>query len=192
MMQPHKRKFAWIALIILFLLPIVEDPSQGEEARLDDIVLTNTRDDLLVYFNVRDCFTPEMIKAIQNGIPNTFNFIVQLFEKNDYSLDRKIADVRVSHTIRYDSLKKTYLLVLQEKRGKEIAVKDFEKAKKIMAEIVGLELIKLSRLRKDKKYRVRMMAELDRIELPFHLHDVLFFLSLWNFETDWYTVEFSY
>ena len=191
-MQPHKRKFAWIALIILFLLPVLEDPSQGEEARLDDIVLTNTRDDLLVYFNVRDCFTPEMIKAIQNGIPNTFNFIVQLFEKNDYSLDRKIADVRVSHTIRYDSLKKTYLLVLQEKRGKEIAVKDFEKAKKIMAEIVGLELIKLSRLRKDKKYRVRMMAELDRIELPFHLHDVLFFLSLWNFETDWYTVEFSY
>ena len=191
-MQPHKRKFAWIALIILFLLPVLEDPSQGEEARLDDIVVTNTRDDLLVYFNVRDCFTPEMIKAIQNGIPNTFNFIVQLFEKNDYSLDRKIADVRVSHTIRYDSLKKTYLLVLQEKRGKEIAVKDFEKAKKIMAEIVGLELIKLSRLRKDKKYRVRMMAELDRIELPFHLHDVLFFLSLWNFETDWYTVEFSY
>lgn len=191
-MQPHKRKFAWIALIILFLLPILEDPSQGEEARLDDIVVTNTRDNLLVYFNVRDCFTPEMIKAIQNGIPNTFNFLVQLFEKNDYSFDRKIADVRVSHTIRYDSLKKTYLLTLQEKRGKEIAVKDFEKAKKVMAEIVGLELIKLSRLRKDKKYRVRMMAELDRIELPFHLHDVLFFLSLWNFETDWYTVEFSY
>ncbi|MBW2093626.1 MAG: DUF4390 domain-containing protein [Deltaproteobacteria bacterium] len=191
-MQRQKRKFAWIALILFTLLPALEIPLWAQDAHLEDIVVTNTRDDLLVYFSVRDCFTPQMIKAIQNGIPTTFNFFVQLFEEKDYALDRKIADLRVSHTIRYDNLKKTYVVTLDEKKGKAMSVKDFEKAKKLMTEIVGLDVTKLSRLEKKKRYRVRMMAQLDRIELPFRLHYVLFFLSLWNFETDWYTVEFGY
>lgn len=192
MMRRKNRKFARIALILFLLIPALEISSWAQGARLEGIVVTNTRDDLLVYFNVRDCFTPQMIKAIQNGIPTTFNFFVQLFEEKDYALDKKIADLRVSHIIRYDNLKKTYVVTLNEKKGKAISVKDFEKAKELMSEIVGLDVTKLSRLQKKNRYRVRMMAQLDRIELPFHLHYVLFFLSLWNFETDWYTVEFGY
>lgn len=185
-------KFAWIAFILLLLLPALEIPAKAKGASLEDIVVTNTRDDLLVYFSVRGCFTTEMIKAIQNGIPTTFNFFVQLFEKKDYALDKKIADLRVSHTIRYDNLKKTYLVTLGEKKGKVVSVKDFEEAKKLMSEVVGLDVAKLTHLQRKRRYRVRMMAQLDRIELPFHLHYVLFFLSLWNFETDWCTVEFGY
>ena len=191
-MQFQNGKLAWIALILCMLLPALEIPSWAQDARLEDIVVTNTRDDLLVYFSVRDCFTSQMIRAIQNGIPTTFNFFVQLFQERDYALDKKIADLRVSHTIRYDNLKKTYFVTLAEKKGKVVSVKDFEEAKKLMTEIVGLDVTKLSRLRKKSRYRVRMMAQLDRIELPFHLHYVLFFLSLWNFETGWYTVEFGY
>jgi N-dimethylarginine dimethylaminohydrolase len=192
MMRRQNIKFAWIAFILLLLLPALEIPAKAKGACLEDIVVTNTRDDLLVYFSVRDCFTTEMIKAIQNGIPTTFNFFVQLFEKKDYALDKKIADLRVSHTIRYDNLKKTYLVTLGEKKGKVVSVKDFEEAKKLMSEIVGLDVAKLTHLQRKRRYRVRMMAQLDRIELPFRLHYVLFFLSLWNFETDWYTVEFGY
>jgi hypothetical protein len=182
----------WISLILCILLAGMENFSLAQNARLEDIVVTNTRDDLLVYFSVRDCFTTQMIRAIQNGIPTTFNFFVQLFEERNYAWDKKIADLRVSHTIRYDNLKKTYFLTLDEKKGKVISVKDFEEAKKLMTEIVGLDVTKLTNLEKKRRYKVRMMAQLDRIELPFHLHSVLFFLSLWNFETDWYTVEFGY
>jgi len=35
-------------------------------------------------------------------------------------------------------------------------------------------------------------AELNKLTLPFHLHYVLFFVSLWDFETDWYTIDFVY
>jgi len=37
-----------------------------------------------------------------------------------------------------------------------------------------------------------MMAELDKIRLPLYLHYVFFFLSLWDFETDWYAVDFLF
>ena len=37
-----------------------------------------------------------------------------------------------------------------------------------------------------------MMAELNKIQLPLYLHYVFFFLSLWDFETDWHSVDFRY
>ena len=61
-----------------------------------------------------------------------------------------------------------------------------------MADVVALKVIRLDKLKKGAHYQIRMKAELDKIELPFYLNYVLFFLSLWDFETDWYSVEFRY
>ena len=41
-----------------------------------------------------------------------------------------------------------------------------------MSEIVGLKITNIKNLQKDKHYQVRMMAELDKIKLPFYLHYV--------------------
>ena len=35
-------------------------------------------------------------------------------------------------------------------------------------------------------------AELEKVRLPLYLHYVLFFVSLWDFETDWFTIDFIY
>ena len=179
-----------VALILLmsFLFAI---PARAEEAGLTDIVITNTRDHLLLYFTVTDCFTEDMEKAIENGIITTFTFFIRLYETRALWWDKELADLKVSHEIQYDNLKKVYVLKLSEKQ-KSISVKDFDEAKKLMSEIVGLKVTELHKLHKDRRYQIRMMAELDEIKLPFYLHYVLFFLSLWDFETDWYTVDFRY
>ena len=179
-----------VALILLmsFLFAI---PARAEEAGLTDIVITNTRDHLLLYFTVTDCFTVDMEKAIENGIITTFTFFIRLYETRALWWDKELADLKVSHEIQYDNLKKVYVLKLSEKQ-KSISVKDFDEAKKLMSEIVGLKVTELHKLHKDRRYQIRMMAELEEIKLPFYLHYVLFFLSLWDFETDWYTVDFRY
>jgi hypothetical protein len=178
---------------IIFAL-IVQYASAGLAAKafLSDIVVTNTRDDLLVYFTVNNCFTVEMNRAIESGLNTTFTFFVKLYEKRDFSPDRKIADREIRHSIKYDSLKRVYEVTLPEENNKVITVRGFEEAKKLMAEVVALKVAPLSDLRKGGRYRLRMMAELDKIELPYYLHYVLFFLSLWDFETDWYSVDFRY
>ena len=58
-------------LAMLFLActgPLLTSPAMAEDARLTDIVVTNTRDHLLLYFTVTDCFTEDMRKAIDNGV----------------------------------------------------------------------------------------------------------------------------
>jgi hypothetical protein len=167
-------------------------PALAENAYLADIVITNVEGNLLVYFTVKECFTPEMNSAIENGIETTFTFFVKLYQKIELSIDKKITDLEVKHSIRYDNLKKIYEVSGSERKNKVITVKDFEEAKRLMSEVVGLKVTPLSNLQEGVDYQLQMMAELDKITLPFYLHYVLFFLSLWDFETDWHTIDFRY
>jgi hypothetical protein len=55
-----------------------------------------------------------------------------------------------------------------------------------------LSIVPLAQLQKGQQYQVRAKAKLSKLTLPFYLHYVLFFVSLWDFETDWYTIDFIY
>ena len=181
------------ALVIFLLFCISPKPSLAKkEARLSDIIVTNTRDHLLVYFNVRDCFTEEMNRAILNGIPTKFTFVVKLYEVRSGWFDPKIVDIKLTHNIEYNTLKNEFNLFLPEHNNKKVTTKDFDDAKILMADVVALKVCRLDRLKRGLHYQLRMKAELDKIELPFYLNYVLFFLSLWDFETDWYSVVFRY
>jgi hypothetical protein len=179
-------------LLILILWAASAGQAMAKDAYLSDFVVTNTRDHLLVYFKVNNCFTPEMNNAIESGIETSFTFFVQLHEKRDLIWDRKIADLEINHSIKYDSLKKTYSVRFSEDNNREVTVRTFEEAKKLMAEVVALKVVPMHQLKKGKRYQLQMMAQLDKIRLPFYLHYVFFFLSLWDFETDWYAVDFRY
>lgn len=179
-------------LLILLCFLLVATPAHGKKAFLSDIVVTNTRDHVLLYFSVNNCFTAEMNTAIESGIDTTFTFFVKLYEKRPFLWDRKIADLEISHSIKYDQLKNSYEVRLSEQNGKAFVVKSFEEAKRLMAEVAALQVAAIQQLQRGGRYRIQMMAELNKIQLPLYLHYVFFFLSLWDFETDWHSVDFRY
>ena len=183
---------AQAVIALFFLVSLSSPPVCAEEAFLTDIAVTKDENHLLVGFTVANCFTEDMKEAIHAGINVTFNFFLEVNEIRNWWWDKEMANLKASHDIQYDSLKKVYAVRLSERSGKPIYVKDFNEAKRLMSEITGLKLTELHRLRKDRRYQVHMMAELDKITLSFYLHYVLFFLSLWDFETDWHTVDFKY
>jgi hypothetical protein len=188
-LEKGKKRLLMIATVIAMQWAV---PALAEKAYLTDIVVTSDMEHLLVYITVADCFTPEMNKAIENGIETTFTFFIRLYEKRELEWDKEITDLKIRHSIKYDNLKKIYEVRLSEQGDKSITVKDFEEAKKLMADVEAVKVTTLDKLRKGVDYRIRMMAELDKITLPLNLHYVLFFLSLWDFETDWHMMDFKY
>jgi hypothetical protein len=182
--------FPMIALLLALFMPSF--PVVAEEAYLSDVVVTNTHEHLLVYFTVNDSFTPEMKKAVESGIETTFTFIVELSEKRTYWWDREITRIKVRHSIKYDNLKRRYLVQVSENGGEPVSFNDLEEAMKLMTHVAALKVTSLGKLKRGTYYQLRMMAELDKIELPFYLHYVLFFISMWDFKTDWYTIDFRY
>lgn len=186
----HREPFT--LLLIFCLLLSFPSPLQAAEATLSNIIVTNTQEDLLVFFDIEGCFTREMEEAILNGIPTTFTIVIKLYRTRTAWLDASIASITLEHTIKYDSLKNEFRVTRSEADRTELVVKDFEAAKKAMAEIRNIRVVPLNELQDRGKYQLRVKAELEKVRLPLYLHYVLFFVSLWDFETDWYTVDFIY
>ncbi len=187
----EKGKTGLLVIIVLITIQWAV-PVQAKKAYLSGIVVTNLRDNLLVYFSVKDWFTVEMNRAIESGLNTTFTFFIRLYKKRGLWWDQKITDLEIKHSIKYDNLKKIYEVRLSEQGDKMITVRDFDEAKKLMSDVVALKVTPLNTLLRDGRYKLQMMAELDKIKLPLYLHYVFFFLSLWDFETDWYTIDFRY
>ena len=182
----------YLILLLFCLLWSYPSPLQAAEATLSDIIVTNTQEDLLVFFDIQGCFTREMEEAILNGIPTTFTIIIRLYKTRTLWFDGSISSLRLEHTIKYDSLKNEFRVTRSEDNNNELVFKEFKKAKKVMAEISNIEVVALKELQRNSKYQLRVKAELEKVRLPLYLHYVLFFVTLWDFETDWYTVDFTY
>lgn len=191
-MLPMKKKIVVIFLLVPLLITQLPLQAMATQASLSEIVVSNTGEHLLVSFKVTDCFTEEMNKAIESGIDTTFTFFIKIYEKRDLWKDKTVESIKVSHTIRYDILKKHYEIILSEKGPDKIIVKDFEEAKEMLASLEDVKAVSVDKLQNGERYRLWMMAELDKIRLPLYLHYVFFFLSLWDFETDWYIYDFKY
>ena len=190
----HKRikktgKLFVLALLVVLALTTVLGARQ---AQISDIIVTNNQDHLLVYFYTKGCFTPEMNKAIMSGIPTTFNFFLELYKPRSFWPNKKLVALKLSHTIKYDLLREEFQVTLSERGNQTFILKDFAKAQEMMVDVSNIQLIPLKQMERNSQYQLRIKAELSKVTLPLYLHYVLFFVSLWDFETDWYLVEFNY
>jgi len=194
MINDFWRKGYSLGLVVLLFGLFLGSPSPvwSKQAQISDIIVTNNQEALLVYFFTKGCFTAEMNKAIQNGIPTTFTFLIELYKPRSLWPNKQLASLKVNHTIKYDSLRQEYSIILSERGNQTFILKEFSKAQEMMADVSNLQLIPLQSLEKNTQYQLRIKAELNKVRLPLYLHYLLFFVSLWDFETDWYVVDFIY
>ncbi len=176
----------------LMALLIAVSPVWSQEAKLTNVIVTNTRDDLLLYLRVEGAFREDMKRAILSGVPTTFSFFIHLYQYRSFWFDKEIVELKVTHTIRYNPIKKEFIVSRSWENTPPVKTRSFLEAQKLMTEIEALKVVALSRLEKGRQYQIQAKAELSKRTLPFYLHYVLFFIALWDFETDWYTTDFIY
>ena len=187
-----KKKFLVSALIFFLNILFCANLYASQTAVIFDVQLTNSRDDLIVYFKIDNAFTEEITNAVLKGIPATFSFSIVLDKITANLLDTEIADYKITSTLKYNALKKEFLVSRSWKNEKPFITDSFEEAKKLMTEIDNLSVTKLANLIKGEKYELELKADLDKVTLPLYLHYVFFFVSFWDFETDWHVIKFTY
>lgn len=193
--RKHTRRNSLTTLatvVIMSLIFLVQIPCAAQDATLSNIIVTNTSKDLLVYLNVEGAFREQTVNAIMSGVPASFSFFVMLYQKRSMWFDKAIANIEIVNSIKYNNLKKVFIVERSWENGKIRTAQSLQEAQKLMSDVDGLKIILLNKLEKGKQYQVKAKAQLSKLTLPFYLHYVLFFVSLWDFETDWYTVDFIY
>lgn len=184
----HKQTITVLFGLLLFF----PDSAVGQEAKLTNLLVSNNRDNLIIYCKAEGVFTEKIKKAIISGVPITFSFIITLSQVRDFWPDKKIIEKNITHSIKYSSLKKEYTITRSWESGKSSNTKAFTEAQKKMSKIDNFYLITLNRLEKGQRYQIQAKAKLIRRSRPFYLRYFLFFISMWDFETEWSRIDFIY
>jgi len=181
-----------VGAVLMSLMLLIQIPCAAQDATLSNLIVTNTSNDLLVYLNVEGAFREQTVHAIMSGVPASFSFFIKLYQKRSMWFDKTIANIEIANSIKYNNLKKEFFVERSWENGKIRTSQSLPEAQKLMTDVDGLKIISLNRLEKGRQYQVKAKAQLGKLTLPFYLHYVFFFVSLWDFETDWYTIDFIY
>jgi len=180
-------------LLLLFTAQtVLSNTEQISGPHFTDIILTTSDTHLLLFGELRNSLTKEMVDGLHSGIPIKFSFFVELEKIVKNWPDKELAVFSFSHNLSFDTLKNTYVVETEENNKKKSTAGTLDEATKNLNEINGLKIIELDRLNPDSTYRLRVKADLYNKTLPMSLHNVIPFISWWDLSTDWYTVEFTY
>lgn len=192
--MPRKITFFFVALWLFSIvqpghIPAVE-PRQ--KASIKELTATTSETHLLLFGTLENCFNPEMIETLHSGIPLRFSFFLELYKKAKKWPEEQILIRKFQHVMTYDTLKENYRITLEEDNNRIFSYKSLSEAQKIINEINGARVVELSQLIPDNTYRLKIRAELHQKTLPLSLHNVLPFLSWYDVETDWHSIEFKF
>jgi len=166
--------------------------SRHRDVHFSDLIITTSKTNLLLFGLINNGITEEMLQGLHNGIPIQFTFLMELNKTEKTWPDLQLVSLQFKHLLTYDTLQENYRVETDEKSKKSESFSELSDALKAMTEINGLQVIELPQLIPDSSYQLRLKAELYKKTLPMKLHYIVPFVSWWDIETDWYTIEFTY
>jgi hypothetical protein len=185
------KKLRLIVLLVLLSLHFPSASAFGMQAVIKDVLITQSIEYIQLYAKVSDAVSKDMERAIMAGVPTTITFQVDLYQERSYWLDRKVSGVVIKQTIKYDNVKKTFYVWLHNRQEPE-GFQDLESAKRAVTELNGVVIAPVKQLQRYTPSYILIKAKLDKVRLPLGMEYVFFFVSLWDFETDWYKQRFMF
>ena len=116
---------------------------------------------VLVTFELKDGFTPDVRAAIHSGLRTSFTYTVDLRRDAFGWLDRTIATATVTNTVKYDNLKREHALqqLLDGRVQKDEIIKDEEDVVRTwLTSVIQKPLFPTSILQANREYYVRVSA----------------------------------
>ncbi|WP_417913578.1 DUF4390 domain-containing protein [Candidatus Electronema sp. JM] len=187
----RRRFFLFLFLCVALPAVLFAAGAEDDKPTVAGITLTASGGRLLLAAAVKNSFTKEMLEGVQNGIPVIFRFTMKLERVRSYWFNKELAALDISHTLSYDPIRREYQIVFSEKKQPH-STRSLSEAQRLMAELKGLEIAKLDQLAAGSGCALHIKATLAENTFPLGLHMIIPFTSLWNIETDWRTVEFTY
>ena len=184
-------RFIFIFLFVVSGCLGVGTQGRAVEPTIKDILITNNKENVLLYARVVNGFKTEMESSILAGAPAVFAPQLEVYQVRSGLWDKKIESREIKRTIKYDNLKKNFSIFTNGYETPAV-FPDFESAQKAMADLSGIPVVPLKKLVRGNNYYLMMKVKIDKVRLPLHMEYVFVFVSFWDFETAWYKQRFSY
>ena len=183
MLSPRREARALAAVLALALL--LAEHAWAGPLRISNLVVTNSERTLLVNLVLLGALPDGIVEGLATGIPATVRFQVELWQFNNWWVDRRIAAKILERQVVYDVLTKEYRVqVVQGEERDPYVTRDIWEAERVLSEVRSLRLVPITSLKGQDLYYVRARADIRSGVPDSSLSKIV---PLWSsrIETDW-------
>ncbi len=179
----------WLAGAVLaaslWTRPLQADGLEGRfEVRSADLDLKdgvyhlNARIDLPVSDAVR--------RGLTEGVPLTLELDLDIERVRQLLPNSRVAELTQRYHLQYNAVSARYVL-RNENSGQQESLGTVDAAIELLSEVRALPVLDKALIAPDRRYEASVRAKIDYGSVPFTLRVLMFWVSDWHRESDWYT-----
>ncbi|HEY2684156.1 MAG TPA: DUF4390 domain-containing protein [Steroidobacteraceae bacterium] len=148
----------------------------------DGVYHLNARLDLPVSEAVR--------QGLAEGVPLSVEVDLDIERVRQFFPNSRVAELTQHYQLQYNAVSARYVLK-NENSGQQESLGTLEGALDLVSEVRDLPVLDKSLIQRDRRYEASVRAKVDYGSVPFTLRLVMFWVSDWHRESDWYTWTFQ-
>ena len=187
--QSGRGKSAWalfaLLAVTMWTRPIQADGLEGRfEVRSADLDLKdgvyhlNARIELPVSDAVR--------RGLAEGVPLTVELHLDIERVRQLLPNSRVAELTQRYHLQYNAVSARYIL-RNDNSGQQESLSTIDAAIEQLSEVHSLPVLDKALITPDRRYEANVRAKVDYGTVPFSLRVLMFWVSDWHRESDWYT-----
>lgn len=182
-----------IVKCLVFLLIIIKSSAAfaGDEKISDLTVSIQNNKDIMASARLIKAFNSTIEGDIKNGIPKDLFYYILLKRKQSAWIDEELLSVTIKYTIKYDILKKQYIVISREDtKNSQKVFENYQEMIDLISRINNVKLAEINLLKPRDSYYVSIKAQMKATTIPFYLDYFFFFIPFLELDTPWLDSSF--
>lgn len=182
---PRRRGVVRGLTVALFVLATAPS-AYGADESIDQLSVKQQDGRIYVSAVLNPGLSSHLDDDLRQGLAKDLYYYLVLKQRQRVWFDEEIAAITVKYSIKYDLLKREYVVTSRLPSGMtQTIVPDFKSARDLVSRVNHVPVAEVRRLKRGKKYLVSVKAEMKAPQLPLYLDYFLFFIPFLEIDTEW-------
>ena len=181
-----------LVAVLTGLMPMQPSLADGLQGRFEVRSATLELIDGVYHLNARlDLPTSDAVRrGLAEGVPLALELDLVIKQLRQLLPNSTVAELTQRYHLQYNAVSARYIL-RNDNSGQQESLRTVDEALEHLSEVHSLPALDQALIARDRRYEANVRAKLDFGTVPFTLRLLMFWVSDWHRETDWYAWTFQ-
>jgi Domain of unknown function (DUF4390) len=188
------RSVVWLTCVALLVAAMLMQPlhADGLEGRFEVRSADLELEEGVYHMNARLALplSDAVRRGLTEGVPLNLELDIEIERVRQLLPNSRVAELTQRYHLEYNAVSARYTL-RNVNSGQQESVATVDAALEQLSDIRELPVLDRALIANDRRYEANVRAKLDYGTVPFTLRLVMFWVSDWHRESDWYTWTFQ-
>jgi Domain of unknown function (DUF4390) len=182
-----------LACLLLSFLALTQPlPAEGLEGRFEVRSADLELQESVYHLNARLQLPigDAVRRGLAEGVPLSLQVELDIERVRQLLPNSRVAELTQRYHLQYNAVSARYIL-RNDNSGQQQSLGSIDEAFEHLSEVHSLPVLDKALIAQDRRYEANVRAKLDFGSVPFTLRLMMFWVSDWHRETDWYAWTFQ-